>query len=231
MSSPYRESSRASDAGSKTAAVWDGGYCPAVDLQRPYAEIHGSLRTRTTVSLLPGEGASGHKPSGRRRGVRDRRGRFARRRGRSWYGSPVSARRQSGTSSAQGWLLGAAWQRSLELATDASRILATEGVRHGDPGRLMSWPEAVQFVMAGNVKRVAQEYLDPAGFTTVVAGPLAEIRAARHPRWPVALDELGGGAIGRGVSGRQPLLQKGEDQIPDREGDEWQDHREENPPD
>ena len=97
---------------------------------------------------------------------------------------------------AQGWLLGAVWQRSLELATDASRTLAIEGVRHGDADRLMSWPEAVRSVTAGDVKRVALEYLDPAGFTTVVAGPLAEIRAARHPRWPVALDELEAGLSG-----------------------------------
>ena len=54
----------------------------------------------------------------------------------------------------------------------------------------MSWPDAVRAVTAADVKRVAQEYLDPADFTTVVAGPLAEIRAARHPRWPVALDDL-----------------------------------------
>ena len=91
---------------------------------------------------------------------------------------------------AQGWLLGAVWQRSLELATDASRTFAVEAVRHTTAGRLMDWPEAVRSVTAAHVKRVAQEYLDPAGFTTVVAGPLAEIRAARHPRWPVALDEL-----------------------------------------
>ncbi len=91
---------------------------------------------------------------------------------------------------AQGWLLGAVWQRSLELAIDASRTFAIEEVRHGSAGRLMGWPDAVRAVTAGDVKRVAQEYLDPADFTTVVAGPLAEIRAARHPRWPVALDDL-----------------------------------------
>ncbi len=91
---------------------------------------------------------------------------------------------------AQGWLLGAVWQRSLELAIDASRTFAIEAVRHGSAGRLMGWPEAVRSVTAADVKRVAQAYLDPADFTTVVAGPLAEIRAARHPRWPVALDDL-----------------------------------------
>ena len=91
---------------------------------------------------------------------------------------------------ARGWLLGAAWQRSLELATDASRTFAVEAVRYGSADRLMNWPDAVRAVTAADVERVAQEYLDPVGFTTVVAGPLAEIRAARHPRWPVALDDL-----------------------------------------
>ena len=91
---------------------------------------------------------------------------------------------------AQGWLLGAVWQRSLELAADASLTFAVERVRRGSTERLMGWPEAVGSVTAAEVRRVAQDYLDPAGFTTVVAGPLAEIRAARHPRWPVSLDEL-----------------------------------------
>ena len=93
-------------------------------------------------------------------------------------------------SRAQGWLLGAVWQRSLELATSASETFAVEHVRRGRTDRLMGWPEAVRSVTAGDVKRVAQEYLDPATFVTVVAGPLARIRAARHPRWPVALDDL-----------------------------------------
>ena len=91
---------------------------------------------------------------------------------------------------AHGWLLGAVWQRSLELATSASQTFAVEHVRRGGTDHLMGWPAAVRSVTAGDVKRVAQEYLDPAAFVTVVAGPLARIRAARHPRWPVALDEL-----------------------------------------
>ena len=98
---------------------------------------------------------------------------------------------------AQGWLLGAVWQRSLELATSASEIFAVEHVRRGGTGHLVGWPEAVLSVTAGDVKRVAQEYLDPATFVTVVAGPLARIRAARHPRWPVALDELEAELSGR----------------------------------
>ena len=91
---------------------------------------------------------------------------------------------------AQGWLLGAVWQRSLELATSASETFAVEQVRRGGTDHLMGWPEAVLAVTTSDVKAVAQEYLDPAAFVTVVAGPLARIRAARHPRWPVALDEL-----------------------------------------
>ena len=98
---------------------------------------------------------------------------------------------------AQGWLLGAVWQRSLELASDASLTFAVEEVRRGGADDLMGWPEAVGSVTAAEVQRVAQDYLDPAGFVTVVAGPLAEIRAARHPRWPVALDDLEAELSGR----------------------------------
>ena len=98
---------------------------------------------------------------------------------------------------AQGWLLGAVWQRSLELASRCEPDLrgrTRAPGKHGPPdgmaggGRLRDGP--------AEVKRVALEYLDPAGFTTVVAGPLAEVRAARHPRWPVALGELEAGLSG-----------------------------------
>ena len=91
---------------------------------------------------------------------------------------------------AQGWLVEAVWQRSLELATGASSAFATEQVRHGGTARLMGWPEAVRAVTASDVKAMAERYLDPATLVTVVAGPLARIREARHPRWPVSLDEL-----------------------------------------
>lgn len=91
---------------------------------------------------------------------------------------------------AQGWLLRAVWQRSLELAPSASRTLAIEHGRRGGADHLMGWPDAVRAVTVGDVKRVAREHLDPAEFVTVVAGPLERIRAARHPRWPVALDEV-----------------------------------------
>ena len=91
---------------------------------------------------------------------------------------------------ARGWLLGAVWQRSLERATLASETFAVEHARRGGAERLRGWPVAVRAVTAADVKRVAGEYLDPADFVTVVAGPLARIRAARHPRWPVAFGEL-----------------------------------------
>ena len=91
---------------------------------------------------------------------------------------------------ARGWLVEAVWRRSLELATSASETFAVEHVRRGSTDLLMGWPEAVRSLTAGDIKAIAQEYLDPASFVTVVAGPLARIRAARHPRWPVALDEV-----------------------------------------
>ncbi len=91
---------------------------------------------------------------------------------------------------AQGWLVSAVWRRSLELATSASGTFAVEHVRHRGTNHLMEWPEAVGSATPVAVKRLAREYLDPAAFVTVVAGPMARIRAARHPRWPIALDEV-----------------------------------------
>ncbi len=93
-------------------------------------------------------------------------------------------------SRARGWLVDAVWRRSLELATSASETFAVEHVRRGSTDHLMAWPEAVRSVTPEDVKRVAREYLDPSTFMTVVAGPIERIRAARHPRWPVALDDL-----------------------------------------
>lgn len=91
---------------------------------------------------------------------------------------------------ARGWLLDAVWRRSLELPTTASETFAVEHVRRGNTDHLLAWPDAVGSVTAEDVKRVAREYLDPSAFVTVVAGPIERIRAARHPRWPVALDDL-----------------------------------------
>lgn len=98
---------------------------------------------------------------------------------------------------AKGWLVDAVWRRSLELATSASETLAVEHVRRGGTEHLMGWPGAVGAVTAEDVKAVAQEYLDPSAFVTVVAGPLERIRAARHPRWPVALADLEAELSGR----------------------------------
>lgn len=97
---------------------------------------------------------------------------------------------ESEVARAKGWLVDAVWRRSLEIATTASVTFAVEHVRRGGTAHLMAWPEAVQSVTPDDVKAVALEYLDPSAFVTVVAGPLERIRAARHPRWPVALDEL-----------------------------------------
>lgn len=91
---------------------------------------------------------------------------------------------------ARGSLVDGIWRRSLELATGASGTFAVEHVRRGGTGDLMAWPEAVRSVTPEEVKAFARRYLNPATFTTVVAGPLERIRAARHPRWPVALDEV-----------------------------------------
>ena len=91
---------------------------------------------------------------------------------------------------ARGWLVQAEWRGRLEGASKASETFAVEQVRHGGTSQLMQWPEAVGAVTAADIKDVAARYLEPSGMVTVVAGPLARIRAARHPRWPVALTEL-----------------------------------------
>ena len=103
---------------------------------------------------------------------------------------PAESVSEAEVTRAKGWLVDAVWRRSLELATSASETLAVEHVRRGSTDHLMGWPAAVGSVTAEDVKAVAGEYLDPSAFVTVVAGPLDRIRAARHPRWPVALDDL-----------------------------------------
>ncbi len=100
---------------------------------------------------------------------------------------------------AQGWLVRAVWQRSLELASGASATFPVERARRGGTDRLMDWPRAVLAVTAADVKAVAQRYLEPGSLVTVVVGPLARIREARHPRWPVALGELEASLAGRRV--------------------------------
>jgi zinc protease len=103
---------------------------------------------------------------------------------------PDEAVTEDEVARARGWLVEAVWRRSLELATGASETLALEHVRRGGVSHLTAWPEAVRSVTAADVKAVARQYLDPATLVTVVAGPLERIRAARHPRWPVVLDEV-----------------------------------------
>ncbi len=110
---------------------------------------------------------------------------------------PAAAVTEAEVTRARGWLVDAVWRRSLEIPTSASETLAVEQVRRGSTDRLMAWPEAVAAVTAEDVKAAAREYLDPAAFVTVVAGPLERIRAARHPRWPVALDDLEAELSGR----------------------------------
>lgn len=103
---------------------------------------------------------------------------------------PGEAVTEAEVTRARGSLVDGIWRRSLELATGASETFAVEHVRRGGTGDLMAWPEAVRSVMPEDVRAVARQYLDPATFVTVVAGPLERIRAARHPRWPVALDQV-----------------------------------------
>ena len=97
---------------------------------------------------------------------------------------------------AQGWLLGAVWQRSLELATSASQTFAVEHVRRGGTDRLMGWPEAVRSVSTGDVKSGRAGVPGPGGLRD------RRGRAAREDpgRAPPALargpGRTGGGAVG-----------------------------------
>lgn len=91
---------------------------------------------------------------------------------------------------AKGALALGLWQTSLDGARAASSTFAMEAVRRQDTGRLLAWPQAVNAVTADQVKQAARTYLDPARMRTAIVGPIAAIRKARHPRWPVALDEL-----------------------------------------
>ena len=80
----------------------------------------------------------------------------------------------------------------LDGVRPAGGMYAEELVRHDSLDALLGWPAAVQAVTAAQVKDAATRYLDPAALVTVVVGPLEQIRAARHPRWPASLDELAG---------------------------------------
>jgi zinc protease len=91
---------------------------------------------------------------------------------------------------AKGTLTLGKWPSILDGARQASGTYAVETVRNGAPDQLLKWPGIVEAVTVSQVKAVAQKYLAPAEFVTMVAGPLQKIRAARHPRWPVSFDEL-----------------------------------------
>ncbi len=91
---------------------------------------------------------------------------------------------------AKGWLVNGEWRGRLEDAARASTTLAVEQVRRGGTDHLTQWPAAVAAITAERVKAMAQRTLDPATMVTVVAGPLAVIRSARHPRWPIGIGDL-----------------------------------------
>jgi zinc protease len=86
------------------------------------------------------------------------------------------------------------WQGSLDGARDASVTYASEAARFGSVDHLLKWPDVIRAVTAADVTRVAQKYVHPDMLGTVVIGQIDAVRAARHPRWPVAFDEVMPGA-------------------------------------
>jgi zinc protease len=82
------------------------------------------------------------------------------------------------------------WQGSLDGARTASATYAVETVRFGSVEHLINWPKAVMAVSADDVVTVARKYIHPDMLATVVIGQVEKVRQARHPRWPVALDDL-----------------------------------------
>jgi predicted Zn-dependent peptidase len=82
------------------------------------------------------------------------------------------------------------WQGSLDGARDASLTYAIETARFGSLDHLMKWPAAVRGVTAQDVTAAAQKYVPPDMVGTVVIGQIEEVRKARHPRRPAALDEV-----------------------------------------
>jgi predicted Zn-dependent peptidase len=91
---------------------------------------------------------------------------------------------------AKGGLSLGRWQESLDGARRSAATYATETVRRGSLDHLMAWPATVRAVTAQEVTAAARKYIDPSAMTAVVVGQIAEVREARHPRWPVALDEV-----------------------------------------
>ena len=90
----------------------------------------------------------------------------------------------------KGGLVLGKWQGSLDGPEDASATYAIETVRQGSLDRLLKWPEAVRAVTAQNVTAAAVAYIHPEQLGTVVVGQLDAVRKARHPRWPMALDDV-----------------------------------------
>lgn len=103
-------------------------------------------------------------------------------------GEPITDREMR---RAKGTLVLGQWQRSLDGAGQASSTFATETVRRGSTDYLLRWPRLIEAVTVEQVKQAAKSYLDPAAMSAVIVGPIANIRRARHPRWPATLDELG----------------------------------------
>jgi len=91
---------------------------------------------------------------------------------------------------AKGGLTLGRWQASLDGARNTAATYATETVRRGSLEALMDWPTAVRAVTAADVTAAARTYLQPSRLSAVLVGQIDEVRAARHPRWPVALDDV-----------------------------------------
>ena len=91
---------------------------------------------------------------------------------------------------ARGGLALGRWQESLDGARRTAATYAIETVRRGSLDHLAAWPAAVQSVTAEEVTAAAVGYINPGAMTAVVVGQIDEVRAARHPRWPFALDEV-----------------------------------------
>jgi hypothetical protein len=54
----------------------------------------------------------------------------------------------------------------------------------------------VRAVTAQAVTAAAHKYIHPETMGTVIIGQVEAVRTARHPRWPVTLDEVTGSAAG-----------------------------------
>jgi predicted Zn-dependent peptidase len=109
---------------------------------------------------------------------------LSRSRGRDGLASPDELEQ------ATGGLVFSQWQRSLDGAGAASATYAAETVRRGDLTRLFGWPDAVRAVTAEHVRAAAEHYIQPQQMRIVIVGQLDAVRRARHPRWPVSLDEV-----------------------------------------